>query len=113
MIMLCSHPPPHSHSHMHTPQVDKCHLLPQPKPVQTEGGEGEGEGERSIPNKMANQWMSARDLMKVCAHTYTCEIAECRGGESCRPTIQNRSSDAVTQGCSPPPLPDFMALASP
>ena len=61
------------HSHMHTPpQEDKCRLLPQPKPVPTEGGEregegeGEGEAEESLLNKMADQWMSTRDLMKVC-----------------------------------------------
>ena len=41
-------------------------LLPQPKSVPTEEGEGEGEGEESLLNKMANQWMSTRDLMKVC-----------------------------------------------
>jgi len=50
---------------MHTPpQEDKCRLLPQPKPVPTEGGEGEGEG--PFMNKMADQWMSTRDLIKVC-----------------------------------------------
>ena len=55
------------HSHMHTPpQEDKCRLLPQPKPVPTEGGEEEGEGEEPLLNKMADQWMSTRDLMKVC-----------------------------------------------
>ena len=54
------------HSRMHTPpQEDKCRLLPQPKPVPTEGGEGEGEGEEPLLNKMANQWMNTRDLMKV------------------------------------------------
>ena len=54
---------------MHTPpQEDKCRLLSQPKPVPTEGGEGEGEGEGEGPllNKMADQCMSTRDLMKVC-----------------------------------------------
>ena len=50
---------------MHTPQEDKCCLLPQPKLVPTE--EGEGEGEEPLLNKMANQWMSTRNLMKVCA----------------------------------------------
>ena len=63
------------HSRMHTPHPqDKCHLLPQPKPVPTEGGEGEGEGEGEEPllNKMANQWMSTRDLMKVCACACVC-----------------------------------------
>ena len=64
--MRCSlvtlHPP---HSHMHTPpQEDKCRLLPQPKPVPTEGGEGEGE--EPLLNKMADQWTSTRDVMKVC-----------------------------------------------
>ena len=53
------------HSSMHTPpQEDKCHLLPQPKPVPTEGGEGE----EPLLNKMAKEWMSTRDLMKVCVH---------------------------------------------
>ena len=56
---------PHSHMHI-PPQEDKCRLLPQPKPVPTEGGEGEGEGEEPLLNKMADQWMSTRDLMKVC-----------------------------------------------
>ena len=56
------------HSRMRTPpQEDKCRLLPQPKSVPTEGEEGEGEGEEPLLNKMANQWMSTRDLMKVCA----------------------------------------------
>ena len=27
---------------------------------------GEGEGEEPLLNKMAEQWMSTRDLMKVC-----------------------------------------------
>ena len=47
-------------------------LLPQPNPVPTEGGEGEGEGEESLLNKMANQWMSTRDLMKVCVCVCVC-----------------------------------------
>ena len=51
------------HSRMHTPpQEDKCRLLLQPKPVPTEGGEGE----EPFLNKMADQCMSTRDLMKVC-----------------------------------------------
>ena len=56
------------HSRMHTPQEDKCRLPSQPKSVPTEGGEeeGEGEGEEPLLNMMANQWMSTRDLMKVC-----------------------------------------------
>ena len=61
------------HSHMHTPpQEDKCRLLPQPKPVPTEGGEEEGEGEEPVLNKMADQWMSTRDLMKVCVCVCAC-----------------------------------------
>ena len=61
------------HSHMHTPpQEDKCRLLPQPKPVPTEGGEEEGEGEEPVLNKMADQWMSTRDLMKVCVCVCVC-----------------------------------------
>ena len=61
------------HSHMHTPpQEDKCRLLPQPKPVPTEGGEEEGEGEEPLLNKMADQWMSTRDLMKVCVCVRVC-----------------------------------------
>ena len=64
------------HSCMHTPpQEDKCRLLPQPKPVPTEGGEGvgEGEGEEPLLNKMAKEWMSTRDLMKVCVRACMCE----------------------------------------
>ena len=61
------------HSHMHTPpQEDKCRLLPQPKPVPTEGREEEGEGEEPVLNKMADQWMSTRDLMKVCVCVCVC-----------------------------------------
>ena len=76
-------PSPHTcHSHMHTPtphtlfththmptplQEDKCRLLPQPKPVTTEGEEGE----EPLLNKMADQWMSTRDLMKVCTCIHT------------------------------------------
>ena len=57
---------------MPTPlQEDKCRLLPQPKPVSTEGEEGEGEGEEPLLNKMADQWMSSRDLMKVCMCIHT------------------------------------------
>ena len=66
-------PTPHTlftHTHMPTPlQEDKCRLLPQPKPVPTEGEEGEGE--EPLLNKMADQWMSTRDLMKVCTCTHT------------------------------------------
>ena len=61
-----------THTHMPTPlQEDKCRLLPQPKPVPTEGEEGEGEGEEPLLNKMADQWMSTRDLMKVCTCIHT------------------------------------------
>ena len=64
------------HSRMPTPpQEDKCRLLPQPKPVPTEGGEEEGEGEEPLLNKMANQWMSTRDLMKVCVCVCVCVCA--------------------------------------
>ena len=83
----CGHPPPHTsfthahslltHStqtHMHTSlQEDRCRPLPQPKAVHTERVEGKGEGdeEEHLLNKMADQWMSTRDLMKVhtCIHT--------------------------------------------
>ena len=59
-------------THAHTPpQEDKCHL-PQPKLVPTEGGEGEGEGEEPLLNKIANQWMSTRDLMKMCVCVCVC-----------------------------------------
>ena len=69
--MLCSHHTPHSRI-CTPPQEDKCRLLPQPKPVPTEGGEGKGEGEEPLLNKMANQWMSTRDLMKVCVCVCVC-----------------------------------------
>ena len=72
MIMLCSHPLHTPHPRMHTPpQEDKCRLLPQPKPVPTEGGEGE----ESLLNKMANQWMRTRELMKVCVRV--CGVYVC------------------------------------
>ena len=69
--MLCSHPPPHSSlTHAHSSSGGQVPSLPQPKPVPTEGGEGEGE--EPLLNKMANQWMSTRDLMKVCACACVC-----------------------------------------
>ena len=71
VMTLCSHPLHTPHSRMCTPpQEDKCRLLPQPKSVPTEGEEGEGE--EPLLNKMANQWMSTRDLMKVCACVRSC-----------------------------------------
>ena len=86
----CGHLPPHTslthaHSHsshtllkhtcnMHTSlQEDRCRLLPQPRQCLPEGeeGEGEGDGDEHLLNKIADQWMSTRDLVKVrtCMHT--------------------------------------------
>ena len=36
-----------------------------------EEGEGEGDGDEHLLNKMADQWMSTRDLMKVCTCIHT------------------------------------------
>ena len=86
------------HSHMHTPpQEDKCRLLPQPKPVPTEGEEGEegeGEGEEPTQNKMADQWMSTRDLMKVCV----CVCVIQNGGSKTTCSLRRLKNQAVSYG---------------
>ena len=81
--MLCSHPPPHSslaHAHSSSGRQVSCSATAKASANRGKGGEGEGEGEgeESLLNKMANQWMSTRDLMKVCAcacvHACVCDV---------------------------------------
>ena len=57
------------HSRMHTPQTSVvfCHN----QSANRRRG-AEGEGEEPLLNKMANQWMSTRDLMKVCVCVCVC-----------------------------------------
>ena len=94
------------HSHMHTPPQDKCRLLPQPKPVPSEGGEGEGEGEEPLLNKMANQWMSTRDLMKVrmCVCVCVCVRVRVRVRVHVRVCVHVMSNKVDTLSSYPTPL---------
>ena len=76
--MLCSHPPPHSsltHAHSSGGQVSSSATA---KASANRRRGAEGEGEEPLLNKMANQWMSTRDLMKVCAcacmHACVCDV---------------------------------------
>ena len=47
-------------------------FLPQPKPVPRGGGGGGVEGEGPYLNKMADQWMSTKDLVNVCVCVCVC-----------------------------------------
>ena len=91
------------HSRMCTPpQEDKCRLLPQPKPVPTEGEEGEGE--EPLLNKMADQWMSTRDLMKVCVCVCVCLCVQCVHLCMCGVCVCVMSNKVDTLSSYPTPL---------
>ena len=68
--MLCSHPPSHSsltHAHSSGGQVSSS-ITAKASANRRRGGEGE----EPLLNMMANQWMSTRDLMKVCVCVCVC-----------------------------------------
>ena len=63
--MLCSHPPPHSSlTHAHSSSGGQVSSSAKAKASANRGRGGGGGG--APLNKMADQWMSTRDLMKVC-----------------------------------------------
>ena len=69
--MLCSHPPPHSSlTYAHSSSGGQVSSSATAKASTNRGREGEGE--EPLLNKMADKWMSTRDLMKVCVCVCVC-----------------------------------------
>ena len=72
-VMLCSHPPPHSSlTHAHSSSGGQVPSSAIAKASANRGRGGGGGEEKPLLNKMAIQWMSTRDLMKVCACVCVC-----------------------------------------
>ena len=71
--MLCSHPPPHSSlTHAHSSSRGQVSSSATAIASANRGRGGGGGGEEPLLSKMAKEWMSTRDLMKVCVCVRAC-----------------------------------------